>query len=268
MDRMDPDHQLAHVGGEARSRSATSTRSPPMMLGRAKQAHHGIEDVEVKDLDAELARGYAGLPGPDARLARRAARASPARCCWSGGVGVLSVMLISFSDRRYEIGLRKAMGASDGEILVQFLLEALVLAALGASFGTLAGSAPLQGPLRQVPLRPRGQPRWASSSPGASRSCSRSPSASTRRSARRASRRWRRCGRVRVSLFRRPREDGTASKRREGPEKRDLTPGIFQGFSVTGVRRHPEALADAGTLAIRNPHRATARTTPAASGPR
>jgi putative ABC transport system permease protein len=58
-----------------------------------------------------------------------------------GGVGVLSVMLISFSDRRYEIGLRKAIGADDGQILVQFLLEALVLAALGATVGTLAGSA-------------------------------------------------------------------------------------------------------------------------------
>jgi putative ABC transport system permease protein len=50
-------------------------------------------------------------------------------------------MLISFSDRRYEIGLRKAIGADDGQILVQFLLEALVLAAIGASVGTLAGSA-------------------------------------------------------------------------------------------------------------------------------
>jgi putative ABC transport system permease protein len=57
-----------------------------------------------------------------------------------GGVGVLSVMLISFSDRRYEIGLRKAMGASDGEILVQFLLEAAVVAAVGAFAGTLAGA--------------------------------------------------------------------------------------------------------------------------------
>ncbi|HSS44900.1 MAG TPA: ABC transporter permease, partial [Thermoanaerobaculia bacterium] len=57
-----------------------------------------------------------------------------------GGVGVLSVMLISFSDRRYEIGLRKAMGASDGEIFVQFLLEACVLAAFGASVGTFLGA--------------------------------------------------------------------------------------------------------------------------------
>jgi putative ABC transport system permease protein len=50
-------------------------------------------------------------------------------------------MLISFSDRRYEIGLRKALGASDQEIFVQFLLEAAVLAALGALAGTLAGAA-------------------------------------------------------------------------------------------------------------------------------
>jgi putative ABC transport system permease protein len=57
-----------------------------------------------------------------------------------GGVGVLSVMLISYASRRYEIGLRKAMGASDTEILVQFLLEALVLASLGALLGTLGGA--------------------------------------------------------------------------------------------------------------------------------
>ena len=57
-----------------------------------------------------------------------------------GGVGVLSVMLISYSSRRYEIGLRKAMGASDSEILFQFLLEALVLASLGALLGTVGGA--------------------------------------------------------------------------------------------------------------------------------
>ena len=75
-----------------------------------------------------------------------------------GGVGVLSVMLISFSDRRYEIGLRKAMGASDGEILVQFLLEACVLAAVGASFGHVPRDRRLQGAVGELPLRPRRQP--------------------------------------------------------------------------------------------------------------
>ena len=140
MDRMDTDHQLTQITVKLKSKRDLDEVSA-VMLARARQAHHGIEDVEVKDLDAELARGYAGLPEPDARL--------EPWCCFSlagtvllvGGVGVLSVMLISFSDRRYEIGLRKAIGADDGQILVQFLLEALVLAAIGASIGTLAGSA-------------------------------------------------------------------------------------------------------------------------------
>jgi putative ABC transport system permease protein len=57
-----------------------------------------------------------------------------------GGVGVLSVMLISFSDRKFEIGLRKSIGASDGEIFTQFLLEAVVLAAVGALLGTAGGA--------------------------------------------------------------------------------------------------------------------------------
>src|SRR5258706_13951224 len=71
-----------------------------------------------------------------------------------GGVGVLSVMLISFSDRRHEIGLRKVIGADDGQILVQFLLEALVLAALGATVGPLAGSRPRPAPSAKFPWRP------------------------------------------------------------------------------------------------------------------
>ena len=110
-----------------------------MLMGRAKQAHHGIEDFEIKDLEAESARAWAQfveqIHGWKVVLTSLAATV-----LLVGGVGVLSVMLISFSDRRYEIGLRKAMGASDGEILMQFLLEACVLAAVGASLGTFVGT--------------------------------------------------------------------------------------------------------------------------------
>src|SRR5262249_55658903 len=106
---------------------------------RTKQAHHGIDDVEVKDLEAEQARAYEGFLG-EIRGWRVVLMSLAATVLLVGGVGVLSVMLISFSDRRYEIGLRKAMGASDFEVLVQFLLEALVLAALGAFAGSVAGT--------------------------------------------------------------------------------------------------------------------------------
>jgi putative ABC transport system permease protein len=138
MDRMDPSHQLAHVAVKLAAMRDLDEVSA-IVLGRAKQAHHGIEDIEVVNLDAEMARGYqdflAQMRGWSVVLLSLAGTV-----LLVGGVGVLSVMLISFSDRRYEIGLRKAMGASDQQIFTQFQLEAVVLAALGATAGTLAGS--------------------------------------------------------------------------------------------------------------------------------
>ncbi len=139
MDRIDSEHKLAHLSVKLANKRDIGEVSA-MMVGRARQAHHGIEDVEVLDLEAEGARLWSNfleqLFGWKVVLLSLAGTV-----LLVGGVGVLSVMLISFSDRRYEIGLRKAMGASDGEVLVQFLLEACVLAALGASLGTFAGAA-------------------------------------------------------------------------------------------------------------------------------
>src|SRR6185436_19447399 len=136
--RMDPTHKLAHVTVKLDSKEAREEVSA-MLLGRTKQAHHGIEDVEIEDLDAEKSRSYAGFL-QEMRGWRVVLTSLAATVLFVGGVGVLSVMLISFSDRRFEIGLRKAMGASDFEIFMPFLLEALVLAAVGAFIGTVAGA--------------------------------------------------------------------------------------------------------------------------------
>jgi putative ABC transport system permease protein len=139
MDRIDPDHQLAKLGVKLAAKRDLDEVSA-LLVGRAKQAHHGIEDIEITNLDAEKARSYQNflqqMHGWKVVLFSLAGTV-----LLVGGVGVLSVMLISLADRRYEIGLRKAMGATDPQIFVQFLLEALVLAALGAAAGTLAGSA-------------------------------------------------------------------------------------------------------------------------------
>ena len=75
-----------------------------------------------------------------------------------GGVGIANVMVISVLERRPEIGLRRALGATTSHIAVQFLGESVLLSALGGAAGIALGAAvtaayaSIQGWLLVVPL--------------------------------------------------------------------------------------------------------------------
>lgn len=97
---------------------------------------HGREDFWVWDAAASFRAAEAGRASMSLLVA-----AVTGLSILVGGIGVMNIMLMSVQQRRREIGVRTATGAATGDVLRQFLTEALALSALGALTGLALGAA-------------------------------------------------------------------------------------------------------------------------------
>ena len=71
-----------------------------------------------------------------------------------GGIGIMNIMLVSVTERTQEIGLRKAIGATQTDILSQFLIEAVILSAVGGLVGIFVGIGGATAVRVLTPLKP------------------------------------------------------------------------------------------------------------------
>ncbi len=139
-----------YLGQVSVIRGAKEAASPTSIYVRASTGH----EVEVHSLLARTANPEApvevNVSRPSDALTARAAAAGAfdslflglgAIALVVGAVGVANIMVISVLERRSEIGLRRALGATQGQIRTQFLTESILLAFIGGVVGVLAGVA-------------------------------------------------------------------------------------------------------------------------------
>jgi putative ABC transport system permease protein len=132
--------QVTVSAASASDTSATADRISALLRVRHKIQPGDPDDFQVRTLEEMAAVRVQATQTMTALLASIAGVS-----LLVGGIGIMNIMLVSVTERTREIGLRMAIGARGRDVLLQFLVEAVVLSLLGGSIGILLGIGLSQG---------------------------------------------------------------------------------------------------------------------------
>ena len=98
-------------------------------------ASHNISDKSLADFSVLTAKDLLSTINQITGILTALLAGIAAISLLVGGIGIMNIMLVSVTERTREIGLRKAVGATTGDIMVQFIIESILLTLLGGVFG-------------------------------------------------------------------------------------------------------------------------------------
>lgn len=127
--------ELTWINAEAKD--ADSVRAAQFQIENLLRLRHQITDED--DFGVETAKQMLDIVGNIATGLTVMLTVIAGISLVVGGIGVMNIMLVSVSERTAEIGLRKALGATQTDILEQFLIEAVIISLSGGIIGILSG---------------------------------------------------------------------------------------------------------------------------------
>jgi macrolide transport system ATP-binding/permease protein len=120
---------------DADSMENVQSAIPPMILSLHRLPDTQLESIDVRNM-ADIQKTASDLANTFAILLGSIAAVS----LLVGGIGIMNIMLVMVIERTREIGLRKALGAENFDIILQFLIEAVLICLLGGIIGLALGS--------------------------------------------------------------------------------------------------------------------------------